>query len=154
MLGPPRDSSVQKDIVPHVFHKLTVTFSKIYPSQYGYFDVGTPFYESHLFCKILNLQLSFYRPLYYNSRAYCPLLQCLCTTSAILAGTHSYFVVSSFKCEGGNSCLDLIPNPRRLFASNLPPASGYHASPPHTSLVLTIRVVTTQKHSPELPSIF
>ena len=36
----------------------------------------------------------------YNSRAHCPLLQCLRTTSAILAGTHSYFVVSSFKCEG------------------------------------------------------
>ena len=39
----------------------------------------------------------------------CPLLQCLLTTSAILAGTHSYFVVS-FKCEGKNSCHDLIPN--------------------------------------------
>ena len=34
-----------------------------------------------------DLQLSFY----------CPLC---CTTSAILAGAHSYFVISSFKCEG------------------------------------------------------
>ena len=31
--------------------------------------------------------------------------------SAILAGVHSYFVVSSFKCEGNNSCHDLIHNP-------------------------------------------
>ena len=41
-----------------------------------------------------------------------PLLQCLRTTSAILAGTHSYFEVSSFTCEGKLSCHDLIPNPR------------------------------------------
>ena len=60
---------------------------------------------------LLDLQLSFYRPLCYNSRAHCPLLQCLRTTSAILAGAHSYFVVSSFKCEGNNSHHDLIPNP-------------------------------------------
>ena len=59
---------------------------------------------------MLDLQLSFYRPLCYN-RAHCPLLQCLNTISAILAGAHSYFVVSSFKCEGKNSCYDLIPNP-------------------------------------------
>ena len=51
-------------------------------------------------------------PLCYNSRAHCPLLQCLCTTRAILAGANSYFVVSAFKCEGNNSCHDLIPNPR------------------------------------------
>ena len=61
-----------------------------------------------------NSQLSFYRPLCYNSRAHCPLLQFLCTTSAILAGAHSYFVVSSFKCEGKNSYHDLIPNTRIL----------------------------------------
>ena len=39
----------------------------------------------------------------YNSRAHCPLLQCLNTTSAILGGAHSYFVISSSKCEGKNS---------------------------------------------------
>ena len=48
----------------------------------------------------------------YNIRAHCPQLQCLHTTSAILAGSHSYFVVSSFKCEGKNSCHDLTSNPR------------------------------------------
>ena len=64
------------------------------------------------FCRKLDLQLSFYRPLCYNSRAHCPLLQCLRTTSAILAGAHPYFVESSFKYEGNNSCYDLIPNPR------------------------------------------
>ena len=47
-----------------------------------------------------DLQLSFYRSLCYNSRANCPLLQYLRSTSAILADAHSYFVVSSFKCEG------------------------------------------------------
>ena len=35
-----------------------------------------------------------------EDRTNCVILQCLCTTSAILAGAHSYFVVSSFKCEG------------------------------------------------------
>jgi hypothetical protein len=54
---------------------------------------------SHQFYKTLELQLSFYRSLCYNSRVHCPLLQCLGTISAILAGAHSYFVVSSFKCE-------------------------------------------------------
>ena len=38
-------------------------------------------------------------PVCYNGRAHSPLLKCLCTTSAILAGAHYYFVVS-FKCEG------------------------------------------------------
>ena len=46
MLGLLRDSSVRKGIVPLGFHKLTVTFSSIYPSQYGYFDVGTLSYYS------------------------------------------------------------------------------------------------------------
>jgi hypothetical protein len=68
-------------------------------------------HESHPFCRTLVLQLSFYCHLCYNSRAHYPLLQFLRTTSAILAGAHSYFVVS-FKCEGENSCYDLIPNPR------------------------------------------
>ena len=43
--------------------------------------------ESYPFCMMLDLQLSFYYPL----------LHCLHTKSAILAGVHSYFVVSSFK---------------------------------------------------------
>ena len=50
--------------------------------------------ESHPFCTMIDLQLSFYRCLCYNSRAHCPLLQCVRTKSAILAGAHSYFVVS------------------------------------------------------------
>ena len=58
---------------------------------------------SHPFCTTIDLQLSLYRPLCYNSRAHCSLLQCLRITSAILASTHSYFVISSFKCEGKNS---------------------------------------------------
>ena len=58
--------------------------------------------ESHPLCMMLDVQLSLYRPLQ----------QCLCTTTAILAGAHSYFVVSSFKCQGKNSCHDLIPNLR------------------------------------------
>ena len=41
--GPPHDSSVQKGNVPHGFHKLTVAFFSISPSQYGYFDAGTLF---------------------------------------------------------------------------------------------------------------
>ena len=40
----------------------------------------------------------FHRPLCYKSRARCPILQCLRTTSVILPGAHSYFVLSSFKC--------------------------------------------------------
>ena len=60
---------------------------------------------------MLDLQLSCYRHLYYNSRALCPLLLFLGTKSAILAGAYSYFVVSSLKCEGKNKCLDLFPNP-------------------------------------------
>ena len=34
-------------------------------------------------------------------------MQCLRTTSAILTGAHSYFLVSSFKCDGKNSRHDL-----------------------------------------------
>ena len=68
--------------------------------------------ESHLFCTTLDLQLSFNRPLCYNSKAHCPLLKCLRTTSAILTGAHSYFVVSSFKYEGENSYRDLITSSR------------------------------------------
>ena len=67
--------------------------------------------EWHLVCTTLDLQLSLYCPLCYNSIDHCPLLQCLHTTSAILAGANSYFVVSLFKCEGKNSCHDLISKP-------------------------------------------
>jgi hypothetical protein len=67
--------------------------------------------KSHPFSTLLDLQLSFYCPLCYNSRVHCSLLQCPCPTSVILAGAHSYFVVSSFKCEWKNSCHDLIPKP-------------------------------------------
>ena len=52
--------------------------------------------ESHPFCLTLDLQLSFYRLLCYNSRPHYLLLQFL-RTSAIEAGAHSYFVVSSLK---------------------------------------------------------
>ena len=62
------------------------------------------------FCMTLDLQLNFYRHLSYNSRAHCLLLQCLLSTSAILAGAYSYFVVSSFKCERKYSCYEVIPN--------------------------------------------
>ena len=59
-----------------------------------------------------DLEVSFCRPLCYESIAHCPLLQYLRTTSAIVTGAHSYFAVSSLKCEGKNSCHDLIRNLR------------------------------------------
>jgi hypothetical protein len=76
---------------------------------------------------MLDLQLSFYRPLCYNSRTHCPLLQCLCTTSATLAGAHTYFMVSSFKCEGKDNWYDLIPNPHGSPSSLMvpPPLSWF-----------------------------
>ena len=37
-----------KDIVPQGFHKLTVAFCSMSPSQYGYFDVGTLFYSNRV----------------------------------------------------------------------------------------------------------
>ena len=52
------------------------------------------------FCTTVDLQLSFYRPLGYNSRAHCLLLQCRLTTSAILVGARSNCVMSAFKYEG------------------------------------------------------
>ena len=68
--------------------------------------------RSFLFFITLDSQLIFYRCQCYNIRVHCPLLQYLLTTSTILAGAHSYFVVGlSFKCEGKNSCHDLITNP-------------------------------------------
>ena len=61
------------------------------------------------------------RRLTYNwvSIALCVIIVHLTSTevsthySAILEGAHCYFVVSSLKCEGKNSCHDLLPNPRR-----------------------------------------
>ena len=64
------------------------------------------------FCTMLDLQLLLYHPLCCNSRAHSPLLQCLCTISAIFASANFYLVVSSFKCDWKNRCHDLIPNPR------------------------------------------
>ena len=40
------------------------------------------------------LTTKFLSPLFYNSRAHCPLLQYLCTTSAILAGTFLFCDIS------------------------------------------------------------
>ena len=57
------------------------------------------------------IKLSFYWLLSYDSRAHCSLLQFLRSTTAILAGAYSYFVLSSFKFEGKNSYHDLIPSP-------------------------------------------
>ena len=85
----------------------TVTFSRISPYRL-FWCRHAVLVDSHPFCKTLDLQLSSYRPLCCNSRA---LLQCLRATGAILSGAHSYFVVSSFQCEGKNSYHDLIPNP-------------------------------------------
>ena len=50
--------------------------------------------EPHQFCMTLDLQFSFYRPMYYNRRAHYTLLQCLHTTSATIAAAHSYLAVS------------------------------------------------------------
>ena len=74
--------------------------------------------ESHPFRTTHDLQTSFYHPLCYDSRDHCLLLQILHTTSVILAGSHSYFVVSSLS-EGKNRWHDLIPNPRRLYRTLL-----------------------------------
>ena len=60
---------------------------------------------------MLDLQLSFYRPL-YTSGAHCPLLQFLRYTRFILAGAQTYFVVPLFKWERKISFHDLVPNPR------------------------------------------
>ena len=43
--------------------------------------------------------------------AHNPPLQCPHAISAIIAGAYSYFGVSSFNCEGENSCHDFILNP-------------------------------------------
>ena len=82
-------------------HRLYCVFTYIY----------SPLMESHPFCTTLDLQLSFCRPLCYNSRTHNPLQLCLHTTSALLAGVHFYFMVSSFKCEVKSSWHELIPNP-------------------------------------------
>ena len=90
-----------------VYYLSEITNLRILPASPS---VNFVLVESRPFCMTLDLQLSFYCPLCYNIRAHCPLTQCLRTTRATLAGAHSYFVVS-FKCDGKNSCNDLIPNP-------------------------------------------
>ena len=57
-------------------------------------------------CTMLDLQLSFYYPLCYNSRAHCPLLQCVCTTSAILAVFFLWY--DHLNVRGTITCHDLI----------------------------------------------
>ena len=52
-----------------------------------------------------------------------PLLHYLHTSSAILVGAHSYFVVS-FKFDGKHNCHDLIPNSRWLVGTLLASRSG------------------------------
>ena len=71
--------------------------------------------ELHIFFTTFDLLLSFYRSLRYNTRDHCPLLQCLNSTNVVIAGANPYFVVLSFKCEGKNSCNDLIPNSRVVY---------------------------------------
>ena len=92
------------------------------------------------FCTTLDLQLSFYRSLCYNSRDHCPLLQCLRTTSAILAGAQPYFVVSLFKCEGENSCDDLIPNPCILMKLNTTTHTFFFFVLINFSIIICIKV--------------
>jgi hypothetical protein len=80
--------------------ELTALYCSVYVLQVPNYLASTVRYrhadlvESYPFCTTPYLQLCFYRPLCYDSRAHCPLLQCLRTASAILAGAHSYFVVS------------------------------------------------------------
>jgi hypothetical protein len=107
--GPPHHSSVKKGIVSHGFHKLIVAFSSISPSQYSYFDVGRLFYKS----------IHSARRLTYNwvSITLCvitvELTALYCSVYVLHANwrTLFFFMVSSFKCEGKNSCHYLIPNP-------------------------------------------
>jgi len=89
---------------------------------------------------MFDLQLSFYRSLCYNSRDHCPLLQCLRTTSAILAGAQPYFVVSLFKCEGENSCDDLIPNPCILMKLNTTTHTFFFFVLINFSIIICIKV--------------
>ena len=98
---------VRKDIVQHRFHKLTVVLSSVSTSQYGYFDVDTLFWPSHIHSA---------RHLTYNwvSIALCVITvdslfsivvstYYKCHTSwrtLLFCGIINYFVVSSIKCEG------------------------------------------------------
>ena len=70
--------------------KFSIVINKWHRQQLlgGYvLDESLPIYTT------LDLLLSLYRPLCYNCRDHCPLLQCLRTISAILPGSHSYFMV-------------------------------------------------------------
>ena len=93
---PPCDISIRKGIIPHGFHNFIVAFSSIYFSLtlWLFWSSHAVLVELHQLCATFALQLSFYRPLFYNSKAHCYLLQCLGTTSAILTGENSYFVTS------------------------------------------------------------
>ena len=66
--------------------------------------VSVPFYMT------LDLQLSFYRPLCYISGAHYLPLQCLCTTSTILAAAYSYLWYHRLNVNEKNSCHHVIPN--------------------------------------------
>ena len=77
-----------------------IHFEAIFANGIPRFSIPVSQAMSIPFCTTLGLQLSVYRPLCYNSRGHCPLRQCLHTTSVILAGALSHFVVSSFKYEG------------------------------------------------------
>ena len=106
--------------------------------------------ESHPFCTTLDLQLRFYRPMCYNSRAYCPLLQCLRTRSAIIAGEHSYFV-GSFKWEGNSSCHDLNPKPH-IYILQYPFYNTYRGVRVDFSMNQTQEHRHSRKASPHLVS--
>ena len=75
--------------VKSVFLEDRKVFESIYYNNYlrDFFCIYNYFININPFCTTLDLQLSFYRPLCYNSRAHCPLLQCVRTTSDILAGS-------------------------------------------------------------------
>ena len=76
-------------VCSHSFHKLTVAFSCISPSQYGYFDVGALFYHTE-WCLTYNwISITLSLITVEFTALYC-----------ILADTHSYCVAPSFKCEG------------------------------------------------------
>ena len=91
-----RDSSVRKVIVRTASKSSQCHSLAFLPPSTAILCTHAVLIESHQFCMTLDLQLRSYRPLCYNIRVHWPLLHCLCATSVILAGTYSYFVVSSF----------------------------------------------------------
>ena len=70
------------------------------------------------FCTTLDLQLTFYRPLCYNSRAHCPLLQCLRATSAICICFDR--VIITAQCTAAFSDLLCSPKCRYYQGVNIP----------------------------------